>query len=98
MDPTFGNAWTNVPFSLLESIGVSYGGVARLEVRHGRELVLAVDLPVCRTFGEVAVGEPLIYPNELMNVALSRNQGSVVARYGVDFGADWQVRIGCAAS
>ena len=91
VDPNFGNAWTNIPLSAFERVGFGYGEALRLVVRHGCEVVFDATLPLCHTFGEVAVGAPLAYTNELMNVAFTLNQGSIVERYGIGFGADWTV-------
>ena len=93
IDPNFGNAWTNIPLALAEAAGISYGDGLRLCVRHGEDLVLDCDLPLCRTFGEVAKGELLAYTNELMNISFTMNQESIVERYGIGFGGDWQVSI-----
>ena len=76
---------------LFEEAGIAYGDVLHLVVRHGEELVLECDLPLCRTFGEVAKGELLAYTNELMNVSFTMNQASIVERYGIGFGGDWHV-------
>ena len=91
IDPNFGNAWTNIPLTLFEEAGIAYGDVLHLVVRHGDELVLECDLPLCRTFGEVAKGELLAYTNELMNVSFTMNQDSIVEKYGIGFGGDWTV-------
>ena len=94
VDPNFGNAWTNVPLSLLGEAGIGYGDLMHLVVRHGDDLVLEADLPLCRTFGDVGKGELLAYNNELMNVSFTLNQESVVERYGIGFGGDWVVSLG----
>ena len=91
VDPNFGNAWTNIPLRLFEEAGISYGDSLHLSVRRGDELALECELPFCRTFGEVAKGELLAYTNELMNIAFTMNQDSVVERYGIGYGGDWKV-------
>ena len=98
VDPNFGNAWTNIPQALFEEAGIAYGDTLHLCVRHDDELVLETDLPLCRTFGEVAPGELLAYTNELMNVSFTMNQESVVERYGIGFGGDWTVSFEQQAS
>jgi S-adenosylmethionine hydrolase len=93
VDPNFGNAWTNIPFALLEGMGVTYGDVLRIELRHDGALVLDEEMPLCRAFGDVGPGELLAYTNELMNVSFTMNQSSIVERYGIGFGAGWDVRV-----
>lgn len=94
VDPNFGNAWTNIPAGLLAEVGIGYGDWLRLAVDHDGERVLEAEMPYCRTFGEVAPGELLAYTNELMNVSFTMNQASIVERYGIGFGGDWQVTLG----
>ena len=91
VDPNFGNAWTNIPLTLFEKAGISYGDTLHLCVTHDGELILECDLPFCRTFGEVGKGELLAYTNELMNVSFTMNQESIVERYGIGFGGSWRV-------
>ena len=93
VDPNFGNAWTNIPFELISETGASYGDLLHLSVAHEGEAVLDRDLPLVRTFGDVATGELLCYTNELMNLAFTVNQGSVVDRFGIAFGPSWTVRV-----
>ena len=91
VDPNFGNAWTNIPLQLFDEAGISYGDTLCLSVCRGDELALECELPFCRTFGEVASGKLLAYTNELMNIAFTMNQDSVVERYGIGYGGDWKV-------
>lgn len=93
VDPNFGNAWTNIPFALIEELGVTYGDALRIELRHDGALVLDEEMPLCRAFGDVGPGELLAYTNELMNVSFTMNQSSIVERYGIGFGAGWDVRV-----
>lgn len=91
IDPNFGNAWTNIPLSVLEAAGVAYGDLLHLRVCHDGEVVLDATAPLCHTFGEVGKGELLVYTNELMNVSFTLYQGSVVDAYGIGFGSGWDV-------
>ena len=58
---------------------------------HAGETVLDACVPLCHSFGDVAPGELLAYTNELMNVAFTMNQSSIVERYGISYGSDWLV-------
>ena len=91
IDPNFGNAWTNIPFALFEEAGFGYGDVLRVCVKRAGEAVLDEVVPLCHSFGDVAPGEFLAYTNELMNVAVTMNQASIVKRYGIGYGSDWAV-------
>lgn len=82
IDRQYGNVWTNVPGTLL----VAPAGTAawRLKIEMDDE---ALDVPFCRTFGEVGVGEPLAYVNSRGNLALGINRGSFVEKWAVVPGA-----------
>ena len=86
-----GNAWTNIPFSLCEQAGIAYGDQLLLRATHDGEPVLEAQLPLCHSFGDVAEHELLAYTNELMNLAFTMNQCSVVERYGIGYGPGWEV-------
>lgn len=97
IDPNFGNAWTNIPFALVEEAGIGYGDLVRVRIAHDDAPVLDATMPLCRAFGDVEPGELLAYTNELMNVSVTMNQCSIVERYGVGYGAGWTVRLSCAS-
>ena len=97
IDPNFGNAWTNIPFSVFEEAGFAYGDLLRVCVTHAGETVLDACVPLCHSFGDVAPGELLAYTNELMNVAFTMNQSSIVERYGISYGSDWLVAFSRSA-
>ena len=93
LDVRFGNVWTNVPADLLSRIDVSVGEPVEVTIRNGGEVSYRGVIPFARTFGEVPVGEPLLYVNSLGNVAVGLNQASFAASHGVRAGADWSVEI-----
>ena len=45
------------------------------------------------TFGQVKLGEPVIYINDLLNVAIAINQGDFAAVHGIESGADWNITL-----
>ena len=92
-DPNFGNAWSNIPTRLFHTCGFSYGDTAHVTITNGATPVFEQTLPFYGSFGCVGEGEPLIYNNELMNLAFAVSRGSFTQRFGVGFGSDWRVRI-----
>ena len=93
-DPNFGNLWTNIPLELFTQAGFSFGDRLHLVIRHAGEVVFDQSLLFEKSFGFVQKGEPIIYNNELMRVALAVNQGSFCQRFNLHFGPDWQVEFG----
>lgn len=90
-DPNFGNLWTNITLDTFNKAGFAYGDTIHTVIRHGEETVLDRDLLFEKSFGFVAVGEPMIYNNELMKVSIAVSQGSFCEDYHADFGPDWKV-------
>jgi S-adenosylmethionine hydrolase len=50
-------------------------------------------MPYVRTFGDVPVGQPLLYINSLLNVSFAINQDSFAKIHKVGSGPSWQVKI-----
>ena len=46
-----------------------------------------------QSFGMAKKGEPIIYNNELMKVALAVSQGSFIEKYGINFDPEWTVEF-----
>ena len=90
-DPNFGNAWTNIPLEDFERAGFSYGDTLHVTICHGGKKIFEKDVLFEKTFGFVAISEPIIYNNELMKVSLAVSQGNFCEKYHVDFGPDWTV-------
>jgi S-adenosylmethionine hydrolase len=92
-DPNFGNLWTNIPLELFTKAGFSYGDHLHLIIKHGGKVVFDQNLLFHKSFGYARKGEPIIYNNELMRIALAVNQGSFCQKYNLEFGPDWQVEF-----
>ncbi len=90
-DPNFGNLWTNIPTRLFFESGFSYGDMVRVRVQHGGTTVFDQDVLFHQSFGFAKTGEPIIYNNEMMKVALAVSCGNFEKTYGLSFGADWQI-------
>ena len=92
-DPNFGNLWTNIPLSMFTQAGFVYGDHLNLTIRHQDQVVFSERVLFHKSFGYAQKGEPIIYNNELMKVALAVSQGSFCERYNLDFGPDWEVEF-----
>jgi S-adenosylmethionine hydrolase len=65
-----------------------------VRIYHRGQLVDETVAPYQRTFGDVAVGKPLVYVNSLLNLAVALNQGSYASDHKIDSGPDWTIEIG----
>ncbi len=93
-DPNFGNAWTNIPLSLMQENGFFYGELLPVSIFHDGKEVFAETIRFDKAFGCVEKGEPILYNNELMNVAFAVSMGSFIEKYNVSYGEGWTVTIG----
>jgi S-adenosylmethionine hydrolase len=94
LDIQFGNVWTNIPKPLFDELGIKLGDLVHVKILHSGALVDEESIPYQRTFGEVALGKPLVYINSLLNVAIALNQSSYAAAHKIESGPDWSIEIG----
>jgi S-adenosylmethionine hydrolase len=94
LDVQFGNVWTNIPKSLFDELHVALGAPLHVRIFHGAQLVDESQVPYERTFGDVAIGKPLVYINSLLDLAVAINQGNYAAAHRIDSGPDWSIEIG----
>jgi S-adenosylmethionine hydrolase len=94
LDVQFGNVWTNIPKSLFDELHAALGTPLHVRIYYRDKLVDETLAPYQRTFGEVPVGQPLVYVNSLLNLAVALNQQSYAANHKVESGPDWTIEIG----
>ncbi len=92
-DPNFGNLWSNIPVEEFLKNGFQYGDLLQVTIRHLGEIVYKEKVYFAKTFGYVKKGDPVIYTNELMKVAIATSMGNFQETYHVDFGYDWIVEF-----
>lgn len=78
IDEPFGNVWTNIPGEMLADLALRPGDQVEV-LLHGERLRLTfVD-----TFGDVPVGQPLLYVNSRGHAALAVNMGDFARTHEV---------------
>jgi len=93
LDVQFGNVWSNIPKSLFDELHLALGVPVRVRIYHDDHLVEEDVAPYQRTFGEVAIGKPLVYVNSLLNLAVALNQASYAASHRIDSGPEWLIEL-----
>lgn len=93
-DPNFGNLWTNIPLKAFEEAGFSYGQNVQVTVRYNGEVKFDKNVLFHKSFGYAEKGDPMVYNNELMKIALAVSQGSFCEEYGLNYGPEWTVEFG----
>ena len=98
LDVQFGNVWTNIPKTLFDELKVGLSDPVRVRIFHNGQLIDDATAPYERTFGDVALGEPLVYVNSLLNLAVALNQGNYAASHKIDSGPDWFIELSRGAT
>lgn len=93
LDPQYGNVWTNIPSELAEKMRLATGELYRVQIFEDNHLIYSRVIPFHRTFGDVPVGNDLIYLNSLLNLSFAVNQGNFAKLRNVKSGAGWTVKV-----
>jgi len=93
LDIHYGNVWSNIPRELVAKAGVKLGDPLRIEFLHDGTVVDTVTAPYTRTFGDVPVGQPMVYINSLLNLSVALNQGDYAKDHKVGWGPGWSLRV-----
>jgi Uncharacterized conserved protein len=93
LDVRFGSLWTNIPRELFASLGIEYGRRVEVSIRNDTRELYRNTMSYQKSFAAVNVGEPLVYINSLLNVAVAINQGSFARAYGVGTGPSWRISL-----
>ncbi|MGH8167047.1 MAG: SAM hydrolase/SAM-dependent halogenase family protein [Woeseiaceae bacterium] len=93
LDVQYGNVWTNIDRHTFARLGVEPGDRVEVTIRNDEEKVYEGAMPYQPTFGDVEVGEPLLYLNSLDNVSLAINQGDFANEHDIRSGATWSIEI-----
>jgi S-adenosylmethionine hydrolase len=93
LDVAYGNVWSNIPQTLFDQLNVRVGESVNVRIYNGKKLVHEERIPYRHTFGNVPVGQPLVYVNSLMNIAIALNQGNYAAAHNIESGGEWWMEI-----
>ena len=92
-DPNFGNSWTNISLKAFKAVGFEYGDMVKVVIKNRGCVAFNQTILFHQSFGYAKKGQPMVYNNELLNIAFAVNQGSFLEDYQIGYGADWTVEI-----
>ncbi len=92
-DPNFGNLWTNIPLDAFKEAGFQYGDMVHVKITYQGEVRFEDTVLFHQSFGFAKKGDPMIYNNELMKVAMAVSQGSFVEKYDLSYGSEWEIQF-----
>jgi S-adenosylmethionine hydrolase len=93
LDVQYGNIWTNIDEQTFKKLGVEYGAMVSVQIKNEGRVIYSGKMPCVRTFGDVPIGQPLLYINSLLNVSFAINQDGFAKIHKVGSGPSWQVKI-----
>ena len=91
LDIRFGHLWTNINGKMLEDAGFSLNDELEVIIMHKSEQRYRGIIPYVRSFGSVGMGEPLLYVNSLLNVAVGLHQRNFAETYNIGIGPEWEI-------
>ncbi len=93
LDVHYGNIWTNISRDLLMELKPEVLSTLQVRITQDDKMIFDQRVPFVNTFGQVELGKPVVYINDLLNVALAINQGDFAAQHGISSGPDWNISI-----
>lgn len=93
LDVRFGSLWSNIPLELFSSLGIEHGKRVEVAISNDTREVYRNTMVYARSFAEVRMGEPLVYVNSLLCVAVAINQGSFAGAYNIGTGTSWKITL-----
>lgn len=93
LDGNFGNLWTNISDSLVVKAGFKFGDIVDLSIKEKAQEHFHKKLLFGATFGEVKVGENLVYINSIAQLSIAINQGNFAKTFQISAGPEWQIKL-----
>ena len=93
LDEPFGNVWTNIDGKLFAQLHPKLGEFFHVTITQGDEAIYEDNMPYQATFADVDTDHPLLYVNDVGNMAVALNHRSFAKENAVESGPDWRIRI-----
>ena len=93
LDPQYGNVWTNIPGEMIAEAGITVGQTVCVKISKGADVRLEAAYPYVSSFGDVALGDGLLYLNSLFNLSLALNQSNFATKHQIGSGAQWNIQL-----
>jgi hypothetical protein len=93
LDVQYGNVWSNLPKRLFQELKPVASETFQVRIAHSGQAVWEGRVTFGETFGAVPAGQPILYVNSLLEVALALNQGNFAIAHHVASGPDWTFEV-----
>ena len=88
-----GNISFSIDRHLFEEIDPVYGETYDVIIRNIGEVAWEGSLPYTKSFGDVPLGENLLFVNSSGSTSIAVNQGNFANKYGIGSGDNWTIEI-----
>jgi len=93
-----GNIAFSIGRQLFGEINASYGDRFDVIIRKAGEQIWRGTVPYVKSFGDVPVGENLLFINSSGDTSIAINQGNFAEANGIGAGIDWTIEISMSAN
>ena len=93
LDVRFGSLWTSIRREEFYTLSPEFGDRFEVTIYNNDMLVYQNQVTYGKSFGDVRIGQPILYINSLYRVGLAINQGFFAKAYNVGVGAQWSIEI-----
>ena len=93
LDLQYGNVWSDIGKELFDSLKPKYGELFLVKISQGGKLVCEVEAPFVKSFGDVPEGQPLLFLNSQLELAVAINMGNFAVTHKVAGGSDWSMQV-----
>ncbi len=88
-----GNISFSIDRHLFEQVNPVYGEIYDVVIRNDAEIKWKGNIPYAKSFGDVPVGENLLFVNSSGDLSIAINQGNFAKAFGIEYGNDWHIEI-----
>jgi hypothetical protein len=88
-----GNISFSIDRHLFEEINPAYGEMYDIVIRNIGEVAWEGSLPYAKSFGDVPLGDNLLFVNSSGSTSIAVNQGNFANKYGIGSGDNWTIEI-----
>ena len=93
LDVNYGNVWTNISRQVASKLNLKKGKAYDIFVSNGRKKFAINNVIYSDTFGDVKIGDPVLYFNSLDYLAIALNSGNIAKQNGIGYGEKWHIEI-----
>ncbi len=93
LDINYGNVWSNISKKIFDELNPEVGKKYRVKIYNGDSVVYDENVAYYDTFGSVEEGQPLLYINSLLEVAIALNMDSFASVYKIGYGPKWRISV-----